>query len=631
MPSGSLTFAAGENSKTITLNINGDDSTVESDESFSVNLSNTSPGTSITTPSVTGTILNDDALLSVSKALSSNWEGNTGKTPLTFTVTRSGFLNQTTTVGWSVVGSGINPTNASDFDGGILPSGTVSFAAGETTKTITVNVAGDTNIEALSETFSLLLNSPSAGAIIDTTSATSGATGTIYNDDGISQLSISPVTSILNEGTSSINGTTPYAFTITRDINLVAASSVTWTVTGTGTNPTNASDFLGALTGTVSFAQNESTKTINVLVNQDSIYEPNETFSVVLSNPQNATINVDNALGTIADNDTNWAISTTDISKSEGNSGSTIYTYTITQLGLPSWGTVYWQVNGSSVNAADFIGNRLPKGRLDFTGNQISQNITIEVAGDSFNEADETFSVSLTSNNFNMPVYPYSGSVISTIANDDASLAIINGTSSNDTLLGTLANDMMYGYNGNDSLIGGAGDDLLIGGNGADILNGGVGNDTINLTETIGFADKIVLSSGTGTVGTLVRASSLGMDTIIGIDLGTNSTAADILCFSATDFGIVAATPVIRGSINIDGNYYINSLSPTSTPIDLNGSASQNGSAIVFIGSSAGTNGVSVYFTTNEGAFSTSTSVEIVRLVGVNTSILDATDILFTV
>ena len=40
-------------------------------------------------------------------------------------------------------GSGANPANAADFTGGVLPTGTVSFAAGETSKTITVNVAGD--------------------------------------------------------------------------------------------------------------------------------------------------------------------------------------------------------------------------------------------------------------------------------------------------------------------------------------------------------------------------------------------------------------------------------------------------------------------------------------------------------
>ena len=80
-----------------------------------------------------------------------------------------------------MAGSGTNPAAAIDFAGATLPTGTVSFAAGETSKTVTVNVAGDTTIEP-NETFTLSLSNPSTGATITAASAT----GTILNDDAAS-------------------------------------------------------------------------------------------------------------------------------------------------------------------------------------------------------------------------------------------------------------------------------------------------------------------------------------------------------------------------------------------------------------------------------------------------------------
>lgn len=105
-------------------------------------------------------------------------EGNSGSKAFTFTVTRSGNTTGVNAVTWAVAGSGTNPANASDFAGGILPGGTISFAAGETSKVITVNVQGDTTVEP-DENFTVSLSSPTNGATLTTASAT----GTIQNDD----------------------------------------------------------------------------------------------------------------------------------------------------------------------------------------------------------------------------------------------------------------------------------------------------------------------------------------------------------------------------------------------------------------------------------------------------------------
>ena len=85
--------------------------------------------------------------LAIAAANASQNEGNSGSTAFTFTVTRTGNTTGASTVSYAVTGSGANPATAADFTGGVFPTGTVSFAAGETGKTITVNVAGDTTVE----------------------------------------------------------------------------------------------------------------------------------------------------------------------------------------------------------------------------------------------------------------------------------------------------------------------------------------------------------------------------------------------------------------------------------------------------------------------------------------------------
>lgn len=119
------------------------------------------------------------ASVSITFAASTRSEGNTGSTtPFTFTVTRSGDTSAAHSVAYAVSPGTVFPADADDFAGHVLPSGTVVFLAGETTKTITVNVAGDADLEA-SESFKVTLSAPSTGLSIDTASAD----GKILNDD----------------------------------------------------------------------------------------------------------------------------------------------------------------------------------------------------------------------------------------------------------------------------------------------------------------------------------------------------------------------------------------------------------------------------------------------------------------
>lgn len=105
-------------------------------------------------------------------------EGRSGPTPFTFTVSRLGSSAAAGSVRWTVAGSGSNPTDPADFTG--ATSGTLSFAAGQTSRILTINAAGDLRQEN-DESFSVRLSAPNGGILGPTVIAAA----TIRNDDQI--------------------------------------------------------------------------------------------------------------------------------------------------------------------------------------------------------------------------------------------------------------------------------------------------------------------------------------------------------------------------------------------------------------------------------------------------------------
>ncbi len=114
--------------------------------------------------------------VSVAAVTTSAAEGNSGTTDFSFTVSLDAAATGTQTVNYAVAGTGASAADSSDFSGAV--SGSVSFAAGETSKIIHVLVAGDTVVEQ-NETFAVTLSGQSSGLGL----GTSQATATITNDD----------------------------------------------------------------------------------------------------------------------------------------------------------------------------------------------------------------------------------------------------------------------------------------------------------------------------------------------------------------------------------------------------------------------------------------------------------------
>jgi hypothetical protein len=169
--SGTLTFAPGETSKTLTVLVNGDRSG-EPNETFVVNLSSPTNAT-IADGQGVGTILDDEPRVSISDVTKTEGK-NRQKTLFTFTVTLSAAYDQAVTMSFQTL-NGTATTSNNDY---IAKTGTLTFAPGETSKTITIEVKGDSKREA-NETFYLDLFGLGSNALF----TKNRGLGTILNDD----------------------------------------------------------------------------------------------------------------------------------------------------------------------------------------------------------------------------------------------------------------------------------------------------------------------------------------------------------------------------------------------------------------------------------------------------------------
>ena len=169
--SGTVTFAPGETSKPVSVAVTGD-RLGEADESFLVNLS--SPvGVTIVDGQGIATITDDEPRISISDVAMTEGGKNATKFFI-FTVTLSAAYDQAVTMSYQTV-NGTAKTSNNDY---VAKTGTLTFAPGETTKTITITVKGDNNAES-NETFFLDLFGASTNALF----TKNRGIGTILNDD----------------------------------------------------------------------------------------------------------------------------------------------------------------------------------------------------------------------------------------------------------------------------------------------------------------------------------------------------------------------------------------------------------------------------------------------------------------
>jgi hypothetical protein len=217
-------------------------------------------------------------------------------------------------------------------------------------------------------------------------------------------------------------------FGITRTGNTSGALTIQY-ATSNG-NATPGADYTAA-TGSVTFADGETTKNIVVQLSNDSIDEFNETVLLTLSD-FNATGESAGSLSatilTITDDDAPPAISISDATVVEGNSGFPVRTTTLTlsavsgkpiSVGLTS-------LSGTAIQNSDYQFSNFMTANI--SPGATSQQVFFQTVGETMYEDDETFTISL-SNPSNVTIDR--GTATITIQNDDP----IPGISINDITL----------------------------------------------------------------------------------------------------------------------------------------------------------------------------------------------------
>jgi hypothetical protein len=215
-------------------------------------------------------------------------EGNSAQTNVNIPITLSRpssepiRVNISTANGTATGGTDFTPLNQS-----------ITFSANSTSANVTLAVRGDTTVEP-NETFFVNLGNP-VGATI-----ARGRTQITINTDDLPpspQPSISIQDAIITEGNSGIRN-------MTFNVRLSGRSSQTISadyITGNGT--ARAPSDYDARSNPISFAPGRTTGTISIPIRGDTLFEPNETFTVSLSNLRNVRAGDIRATGTILNDD----------------------------------------------------------------------------------------------------------------------------------------------------------------------------------------------------------------------------------------------------------------------------------------------------------------------------------------
>ena len=498
-----LTIAAGDTTSTGTVTIAAVDNALDEPDK-SVTVSGTVSHDGVTPPTAkTLTITDDDPAPTLSIDSPSVSEGNSGSRNLTFTATLSAASGRQVTVGYADAGTG-TATSGTDYTA--IAAGTLTFAAGTTSRTFNVSVTGDVLDEA-DETVKARLKDPT-NAAVSTTAGT--GTGTITDDDATPTLSISSPS--VTEGDS---GSTPLTYTATLSAASGRQVTVQYADSGLGT-ATSGTDYTAIAAGTLTFAAGTTSRTFSVSVTGDTVNEPDETVEVTWSNAANATITsrsgvVATALrvdGTITDDDgapDTITLTVDDDDVGEGD-GATTITVTATVDGTTRFAeakTVRASVSasGTTGNVVDFAAVSSFDITIPAGAASGAATFTLTPTDDTEDELDETITVSGTSTGL-------------TVNPDTISLTDDDGTPTSITLT---VND--------------------------DSVGEGDGATTITVTATL---------DGTTTLGsaTTVRVNVAGSGTATAVDFDTVSA-----------FDITIAAGDASGTANF-------TLTPTNDAVD---------------------------------------------------------------
>jgi hypothetical protein len=375
---GTLTFDIGEQTKNITLNVNND--TVNEPVEFVTVMLRYPFASVLGAPNTfTYAILDDDApssLLPVVGFVGSASSGAETSSPASIFVTLSDPASTAVTVDYATTAAGTATGGGTDFTD---ISGTLTFAPGETFKTLSLPLIDDLLVES-TETVQLTLSNAAHAAL----STSSTHTFSILDND-TPIVAIAATDALANEAGDT--GT----FTLTRNGGIDSSLTVNFTRSGSATS---GSDYTAINTpGTITFDIGDATKTVTVTPLQDTTNEANETVILTLTPGSGYTVgSPSSATVTIEDDDVNTiTISATDAMASEaaGNPGE----FTLTRTGpVISSLNVTISISGTATNGTDYTTVTTPR---TFGIGVSSITIPITVTQDSTTEGDEEVVISI--------------------------------------------------------------------------------------------------------------------------------------------------------------------------------------------------------------------------------------------
>lgn len=375
--SGTAIISAGSTFGSVSVTL-VDDSSEESVEDFALNLS--SPiGLQLAGTSAVATIDDDDSAaqanlpeLSIADTSASEADGNAN-----FTVSLNPASSSSVSINYRTVDGSANA--GQDY---VATSGVLTFEAGATTKVLTVGLIDDQANEA-QEAFDVVLSSVSGAVSVRT-----DARGVIDDNDSAPTIAINNVTVGESSGSARLSLT----------LSQASSSSIRVTYQTAPGSAAVGTDF-SSRTGDLYFSPGAVLRYLDIPIADDSSEETDESFSVQLSNAVNATLAATNATITIVDNDDPAAapeLSVSDLVVTEGDSGSSsaAVVVTLNNVAASPVSVSYAASNGLATAGADF---ELASGSLTIPAGQLNASIAVSILGDTADETNETFTITLSS------------------------------------------------------------------------------------------------------------------------------------------------------------------------------------------------------------------------------------------
>ena len=366
-----VSFVAGATTAMVSVTINGD-VTPEANETFTLALG-TNVNVQIGDGTATGTIQNDDGVPTVSIGDVTVTEGNAGTTSAVFTVS----LGAAATAPGSVTVASSNGSATAPSDFTAVGPLTVAFDTGDTSKTVTVLVNGDVEVE-VNESFTMTLSNPDQLVIGDGT-----AVGNITNDDITES-----VVSIADATVTEAGAIDQVVISMTNHVGRTCAVTVT-SVNGTAVAP---GDY-ATVTGTFNLVSLAS-DVLSLSVVDDPLVEVDETFTVNItlhaSSDAECVLGDSQATITIVSNDLASVVSIADATVTEG-AGVDQTTISMTNSTGHNCAVTVTMVDGTAVSPDDYSAGGGTFNLLAVPSDVLS----LSIVDDSDVDPGETFTVSI--------------------------------------------------------------------------------------------------------------------------------------------------------------------------------------------------------------------------------------------